>query len=229
MLAVLLHDDQDRRINISNIGDYVPTIHARDWAIARYGDLPEPRIFRNEGPLFADDYPRTIYIVRDPRSALLSYYHHCVHDTGEYHWRIEDFIDEMLSEGCIRRLESFLVRWDRQVAFWTQSSKKNAVKVVRFEDLKTDRRKILEELAGFIGIVSTENSLAEAVGRGDFGSMRGEEKAYGAESYAGEKGAKGFFVRKGKTDSWKEEMPPAVVSKIELAFGPEMKKLGYID
>ena len=59
--------------------------------------------------------------------------------------------------------------------------------------------------------------------------MRGEESVHGAESYAGEKGAKGFFVRKGQIDSWKEEMPGSVISRIEQAFGPGMKQFGYID
>ena len=229
MLAVLVHDDHEGRINISNVGDFVPTIHARDRAIAKHGDLPMPRIFRNEGPLFAELYPKTIYIVRDPRSVLLSYYHHCVHDTGEHDWRIEDFVDEMLREGCIRRLEPFLVRWDRQVEYWTQRATQQAVKVVRYEDLKKDRRKELEGLASFIGIKSSEERLDEAAERGDFSSMRAEENVHGAESYAGEKGARGFFVRKGQTDSWKEEMPGSVISSIEQAFGPGMKQFGYVD
>ena len=229
MLAIYANNDSDRRINIANVGRFVPTIHARDHAIGNYGDLNAPRIFRNESPVFPELYPKTIYIVRDPRSVLLSYYHHCVHDTGEYDWHIEDFVDEMLGEGCIRRLEPFLVRWDRQVDYWTQRAKLQAVTIVRYEDLKQDRRSVLTDLANFIGINGVKGSLEEAVKRGEFSNMRGEEKTHGAESYAGEKGAKGFFVRKGKIDSWREEMPSAVIRNIEQAFAAGMKQFGYID
>jgi hypothetical protein len=87
----------------------------------------------------------------------------------------------------------------------------------------------MEAVNRFIGLDGAEDNLAEAVNRGEFTSMRGEEKAYGAEAYADEKGAKGFFVRKGKVDSWKEEMPAEVISKIEQAFELAMRQFGYLD
>jgi len=229
MLVILVRDDRDREINLANIGRYAPTIHARDQVICEYEDMSSPRIFRNEGPRFAELYPCTIFIVRDPRSVLLSYYHHCVHDTGDSGWTIDSFVDEMLEHGCIPRLEPFQTRWDDRLEEWTGRAERQPVKIVRYEDLKTDRGAVLRDVAAFAGLSPTTELIEEAVQRGDFNSMRGEEKTVGAESYAGEKGARGFFVRKGKTDSWKEEMPAAVIEKIETAFRPGMKKLGYLD
>lgn len=228
MLAVLTRLDTDRAINTANIGEYAPVIHGHDQTIARYGHLPSPRVFRNEGPIFPDLYPRTIYIVRDPRAVLLSYYHHCVHDTGETGWPIGDFVDEMLEHGCIRRLEPIVIRWDTQVQDWTRRAQTQAVKVVRYEDMKTDRRAVLAGLATFMGLDRDAEALDFAAGRGDFNSMRSEEATHGAESYAGEKGSKGYFVRKGKVDSWREEMPQDVVARIEQAFAKTMKSLAYL-
>ena len=99
MLSILARQDFDRQINLANIGQFAPTMHARDRAVLDHESLPSPRIFRNEGPVFPDLYPRTIFIVRDPRSVLVSYYHHCVHDTGDTDWSIEAFVDEVLTEG----------------------------------------------------------------------------------------------------------------------------------
>jgi len=229
MLAILVREDLDRDINLANIGRFAPTIHARDQVICEFGDMPSPRIFRNEGPRFAELYPCTIFIVRDPRSVLLSYYHHCVHDTGESGWSIESFVDEMLEHGCIPRLEAFQTRWDAKLEEWTCRAERQPVKIVRYEDLKADRGAVLRDVAAFAGLSPSTELIEEAVQRGDFNSMRGEEMVVGAESYAGEKGARGFFVRKGKTDSWKEEMPAAVIEKIETAFRPGMEKLGYLD
>lgn len=227
MLAVLFRGDREHAINIANIGDYAPTIHAHDFVIRKHGHLPSPRVFRNEGPLYPDLYPRAIYIVRDPRAVLLSYYHHCVHDTGESDWPIGDFVDEMLEHGCIRRLEPIVTRWDSQVEDWHKRSQTQRVTIVRYEDLKADRRAVLARLAAFTGFECDDDTLDFAAGRGDFNSMRSEEQTYGAESYAGEKGSKGFFVRKGKIDSWREEMPAEVSERIEQAFGPTMQRLGY--
>lgn len=229
MLAILVNKDHENRINMANVGDFVPTVHNTDHAIGFFRHLPDPRIFRNEAVRYPELYPKTIYIVRDPRAALLSYYHHCVHDTGRTDWPIAEFVDEMIEKGCIESLEPTLIRWDRQVEAWLGRATKHPVMLVRYEDLKRDCRVVLERLAGFIGLDCDETTLDLAVERGEFGNMRNEEKKFGAESYPGEKGEKGFFVRKGKVDSWKEEMPAAAVEKIEKAFWPAMKKMGYLE
>ncbi|NNC87296.1 MAG: sulfotransferase domain-containing protein [Akkermansiaceae bacterium] len=229
MLAIAARNDVDRRINISNIGEHVPVLHAEDARIEQFGQLTRPRLFRNEGPVYPGLYPRTIYILRDPRAVLLSYYHHCVHDTGETDWAIGDFVDEMLENGCIKRLEPFLIRWDRQVEDWTQRAKSQAVKIVSYEQLKQDCKGVLVSLMSFLGIDCDDELLEMAVQRGDFKSMRSEELNYGAESYPGEKGKKGFFVRKGKTDSWRREIPPEVVARIEERFAATMKRVGYLE
>lgn len=228
MLAVLVRKDREEAINISNVGEHIPTIHNRDLAVNRYRELQSPRIFRTEAPVYPDAYPRTIYIVRDPRAALLSYYHHCVHDTGRSDWPIVEFIDEMLEKGCIESLEPQLVRWDRQVTDWMGRSETQPVSIVRYEDLKTDCLGALRQLQAFIGLDHDEQLLRLAVDRGDFGRMRKDEERFGAESFPGEKGERGFFVRKGKVDSWKEEMPPEAVERIETVFCEPMRKLGYI-
>ncbi|MFC1771747.1 sulfotransferase domain-containing protein [Pseudomonadota bacterium] len=229
MLAILANNDYKKRVNISNVGEFIPTIHEADHRIAEYSNLSDPRIFRNEGPKYPELYPKTIYILRDPRSALLSYYHHCVHDTGRTDWKIADFVDEMITQGCIRTLEPFLIRWDRQVEAWLERAQSQPVTFVKYEDLMRDCYAVLERLNDFLGLECDENIITMAVERGGFSNMRKDEKKYGAESYPGEQGKKGFFVRKGKIDSWKEEMPDQVIEKIEKSFYPTMKKMGYLD
>lgn len=227
MLAILTQKDHERRVNLSDVGDFLPTIHGVDHRIAVYNHLLIPRIFRTEGPQYPEHYPKTIYILRDPRSVLLSYYHHCVHDTGRTEWLISDFVDEMITEGCIKSLEPHIVRWDKQVEAWLERAKRQPVIFVKYEDLKRDCRATLEQIQNFIGLDCDDSILALAVERGDFSKMRRDEEKYGAESYPDEKGKRGFFVRKGKIDSWKEEMPEDVIANIEESFYPVMKKMGY--
>ena len=59
-----------------------------------------------------------------------------------------------------------------------------------------------------------------AVEKGNFKSMQKDELKHGAESYPGEKGSKGLFVRKGKVDSWREEMPQESIRNIEIVIKP---------
>ncbi len=229
MLAILVNNDREKGVNISNIGEFVPTIHNYDLSISNYTELSPPRIFRNEAPVYPAAYPKTIYILRDPRAVLLSYYHHCVHDTGKTDWPISDFVDEMLTTGCIKSLEPHLIRWDIQVESWMERAKRQPVFFAKYEDLKHDCHSVLHQLSSFIGLDLDADLIDIAVERNSFSRMREDEKKFGAESFPGEKGARGFFVRKGKIDSWKEEMSVEVVEKIEKKFHPVMKKMGYIN
>ena len=228
MLGIILHGEQNSKVNLGNINQFVPNIHSHDEQIAEFDHLKSTRIFRSESPLFADKYPKTIYIIRDPRAVLLSYYHHSLHARNLEHISLDEFVEEILTYGCIRNWEPRLIRWDIQVREWLARANNQPVKIVRYEDLVADRKKTLKSIIDFAEIKSEEDLFTFAVDRGDFNNMRGDEKKHGAESYPGENGSKGFFVRKGKIDSWKEEMPQNVINKIENKFQAVMKSLGYL-
>jgi hypothetical protein len=218
----------NKRITLATVQEFLPAFHANDKAIASCDHLPSPRIFRNETPLYPELYPKTIYIMRDPRSVLVSYYHHALHDTGENEWRLDAFVEEMLTYGCIKRLEPELVRWDRHVTYWLDRSKQQPVKFVKYEDMKRDRHQVLEEVIEFVGIACNEKDIALAVEEGSFENMRKNEETYGAEPYSGTRGERGYFVRNGKVDGWREEMTPAIAQRIETEFSEAMKRVGYL-
>ncbi len=231
MLGIVSQGKNYEAVNLKNVSQFVPTIHNVDEEINKSEHLASPRVFRNEGPTFADLYPKTIYIVRDPRAVLLSYYHHWLHTDSQDHGTLEEFIDEILQYGCIRRWDPWLIGWDLQVQEWKTRAKRQAVEMVRYEDLIENRRETFRKVVDFCGMPCDEALFALAVERGDFQSMRQVEQQHGAESYPGEDGSakeeKGFFVRKGVVDSWKEEMPKNVIQKIEAKFQKTMQNLGY--
>ena len=184
-------------------------------------------MFRNESPLCGELYPKTIYIMRDPRSVLVSYYHHALHDLGEHEWTLDAYVEEMLTYGCIKRLEPELVRWDKHVSSWLERSKHQPVKFVKYEEMKRDRRRVLEDVIKFIGFACDDEDIALAVEQGSFENMRKNEETYGAEPYSGTKGERGYFVRNGKVDGWKKELPPDLAARIEREFSATMRLAGY--
>ncbi len=227
MLGLLVNPEKIEEITTATMGQYMPVIHASDQRIPEFEHLPSPRIFRNEGPRFPDIYPKTLYVVRDPRSVLVSYYHHCKHDTSRDNWTLDAFVDEMLEHGCIRELEPFVVRWDVQVLDWLQRQQSQPVHVVRYEDMKEDCLGELRKAAAFIGVDASEQLLERAVERGDFSSMRKQEEKYGAEAFPGEKGKKGFFMRKGEVEGWRKELSERSIERIESTFAEAMQAMGY--
>lgn len=228
MLAVLIEKNFNKKVNLNNFGEFIPSFHDRDYQIQKYHHLPRPRIFRNEAPRFPDLYPKTIYILRDPRAAYVSYYHHCVHDIGDRNWKIEDFLAEMLENGCIKKLEPYLIHWDKHVLGWLERSKKQPVIFVKYEEMIQDRYRVMKKVVDFVGIDCVEEDIQNAVQRGDFKSMREEEKTYGAAPYSGTKGEGGFFTRKGKVDSWKEELTAPLADRITDAYYDTMKAVQYL-
>jgi hypothetical protein len=228
MLAVLLEKNQGRRATLANVQDFVPVVHNRDSKIMLYSDLPSPRIFRNEGPRYAGHYPKTIYIVRDPRAVLISWYHHFLHDYPDEIVGFDDFLHTVFTYGNINRAEPHIVRWDRQVLEWFARAKSQCVWIARYEDLIKDRREVLRRAIEFTGLASDEASFNEAVERSSFENMRQEELLYGAEPYSGTKGERGYYTRRGKSNAWKEEIEPGVLNKIEAQFARAMKVAGYL-
>jgi hypothetical protein len=235
MVAILLRRDHEGRVTLRNVGAYVPTIHAahswetrgNDHLIAEHDDLPDPRFFRNEVPAYPHAYPRVVYLLRDPRAALVSYYHMYRIETGSGA-SFDDFLTEYLTYGRIRTWEP-VGRWDKQVTWWLdRAARSSRVKVVRYEDMVRDRRSVLEAVARFAGIEYDDASLTLAVSRGSFDEMRRNEQLYGAEAYTPEQAQRGRFIRRGKVDGWKDEVGPAPIQRIESTFAAAMRRAGYL-
>lgn len=227
MIAILLRKDRQGAVTLKNVGEYVPIAHADDSAIAKHGHLPDPRFFRNEMPLYPRFYPRVLYLMRDPRAVLVSYYHMYRALFGDTGLSFEAFLGEYLMHGCVRDWEP-LVRWDRQVLAWMHRAERDPrVMVVRFEETVRDRRATLEAIARFAGVSYSEEDIALAVARGSFEAMRRDEEEHGAESYTPEQGARGRFVRQGRVDGWRDELDRRLAEQIEHAFAPAMRKAGY--
>jgi sulfotransferase family protein len=230
MLAILLHKDRDHLITLANIGRYIPVIHTKDTLIAEYGGLPDPRMFRNEWPIYPDLYPKIIYLMRDPRSALVSLYHMYRTIFDDRSMTLEAFLEEYLLYSRIRKKKwPKLERWDRQVLDWAERAQHDErVILVKYEDMVENRQAVLEKVAAFAGIPFTEEDLLLATARGGFEAMRKDEEQHGAESYPGEIANRGRFIRRGEIDGWKQEMARHLSQRIEDEFTQAMKAAGYL-
>ncbi len=229
MLAILIRPHGGCEVTLANIGSFVPVIHNRDHEISHHAELGSPRVFRNEQPVYPERYPLVIYLVRDPRAVLVSYWHMYGVVCGRCDRPLDDFVREYLRSGCIREYEPGLQRWDRQVERWTGEARRNArVEVVRYEDMVEDRGAVLSRLSQFIGLEADDYRLETAVHRGDFERMRRDEEQHGAESYPGELGRRGRFIRKGRVDSWRDEMEERTADRVTRECSTVMQSLGYV-
>ena len=231
MLAVLLSDDRDGEVTLYNLGDHIPFVHGRDHEIAAHAHLPNPRVFRNEYPRHPRLYPRTVYLVRDPRAVLVSFWHMYATMFDDRDLTLRTFVDGYLTGTApFDAWHRHLAPWDRQVAAALRRAERNdRIRIARYEDFVADRAAALRRVAEFIGgaEAACEARLARAVARGAFEAMRETEARHGAEAYVGRARGEGRFIRRGRTDGWREEMEPAVAARVEDAFGAVMERAGY--
>jgi hypothetical protein len=229
MLAVLTHKDFGGNVSLANIHTYAPAIHGYDIGIARYEGLQSPRLFRNEYPQYPMLYPRTVYLVRDPRAALVSYFHMYRTLIPESEKTLSAFAGEYLANGCIQSWEPKLTRWDRQVEEWVRRARQDSrIMILKYEDLVADRRGALTALVDFARLSCSEREMDLIVDRGSFEAMKSLEEERGYVWYPGEARKRGRFVRRGRVDGWKDELPVEVCSAIEAELGPVMKTMGYL-
>lgn len=227
IIGLLLAEDFEHSVNLANVGEFVPVIHGKDCEIAEYPDLPNPRVFRNEWPVFPELYPRVICLIRDPRAILVSYYHMFKTITNDGATSISDFVAEYLEKGCVIRLEPNL-RWDVHVNTWLdRSAQDDTVMTMTYEQMLADRRSAIVKLARFIGVEASDKLIEMTESRSSFSSMKADENQHGAESYLGLKSQKSAFIRKGKAEGWREELPEDDVRAIEAVLGKTMLRAGY--
>jgi hypothetical protein len=186
--------------------------------------IPRPRIIKSH-ECFDPRYPRVIYIVRDPRDVAVSQYH--------YHRKlmkigddspIETFIDRFLAgQTCPHG------SWGQNVVTWLATSEGNSrFLLLRYEDMLADTAREVEKIAAFLHLNNSPEQIARAVERSSAAQMRKLEKAQTDDCSLTKGSRKDLaFVRSAGSGGWRSELPPSMAAKIEAAWGPLMRHLGY--
>lgn len=186
--------------------------------------IPRPRIIKSH-EYFDPRYPRVIYITRDPRDVLLSYYN--FYRKQRYigdGYPMDRWVEHFLS-GDLHPFGS----WGGHVGSWlggcTGSSN---FLLTRYEDFLTDTAKELTRIAGFLGVEASAERLALVIESGSAETMRSLEKRETSGWGSSGKWRNDIpFVGPAAAGRWRKELDPALAARIESAWWPLMKALGY--
>ncbi len=192
------------------------------------GDLSPRLLWSHEA--FEHGYPKVIYIVRDPRDVVVSYYHHNKKFYGPSGWKVsfstffDQFIAGKLWPGA----------WEAHVEGWL--AQKDAfpddVHVARYEDLVCDPSTSTQELSRFLDCGATGEDVEDAVNWSEFSNMRRLEDEQSQAIDAAIKGdsmpeSRLHFVRRGKISGWSEELSEDQQARAVAVWGGTMSRLGY--
>lgn len=172
-----------------------------------------------------------IYIIRDPRSVLLSKIHHFNFNSQKESLKFM-INDSRFSLGS-KNSGSFpeiISSWANHYRSWYNfiSSKKIGL-IVKYEDLiknsEDEFRKILNYLAVINNFSFNEKKFQNSLSSIDFNNLKKLETSRGFDERTGKN--ENFF-RKGIIDEWKTTLNSEILDIIQNRFNSEMKELNYI-
>jgi len=144
-------------------------------------------------------FPRVIYLVRDGRDSMISYYHYV---KGIYGW--EGDFETFLNDTKIKGRE-----WEKHIRGWLMNDEvkdilNTKILVIKYEDLRNHTVENLRRICDFIGFEGIDDNIINlAIERSDIRKVQEYERNFGAPRI---RSVKNFmFARKGTSGNWKEE------------------------
>ncbi len=163
-----------------------------------------------------------IYVVRDPRSVVLSEYQWQLR-TGLSHESFHTFFEAFISGRA-----NPYSRWDRHVATWLDPTTSDArVHAVRFEDLRSDAVTELSKIARFLDLAAGEEAIARVVDNNRLEEMRAKEERAPSGALGANARPDIRFVNSGSTSGWRDQLSVDHIRRIEEEFAEQMALLGY--
>ncbi|HVU32608.1 MAG TPA: sulfotransferase domain-containing protein [Opitutaceae bacterium] len=209
LLASLAGGIDVTRAPDSLVQDVIPDVYAR----VAYRRYREPTFFKSHA-LPRKDYRRVIYLVRDGRDAMVSWFHHHQAVFGPM-----DF------PTLVRTAPHLEARWHEHVEAWLKNPFQAELLVVRYEVLRRTPVEELARIAAFAGIEAAAARLEAAVSAASFEKQKQREAKHGWEDPMWPKDKS--FVRRGTVGSYRDEMPPEALAAFIAEAGPTLRSLGY--
>jgi hypothetical protein len=186
--------------------------------------MPRPRIIKSH-ECFDPRYPRVIYIVRDPRDVAVSQYH--------YHRKLMKIGDDSPIENFVTRFLAGQTcphgSWGENVATWLATREGDPrFLLLRYEDMVADTAREVSKIAVFLDISAGPEQIALAVELSSAAQMRKLEQTQTDDCSLTKGSRKDLsFVRAAASGGWRSELPASMAARIEAAWGPLMRHLGY--
>ena len=215
---------QDREVTFANLNDLVPSIYVHPDRVLR----KLPRVIKSH-EYFDPRYPRTIYIVRDPRDVAVSFYYYDLKVRAlPDGYPMDDFVQRFIACNTIEYANR-VGSWEDHVMSWVRMRQgKPNFCLVRYEDLLSDPATELKRVSPMLNIDPTPERIERAIRLSSASHMRTLEKTQWNKWVTTKNTRQDIpFVREAKSGGWQSKLSEASVREIEEAWGPSMLDLGY--
>lgn len=217
---------KNETIDFDNIQSIIPDIYiTSNQKLLSYS---QPRYLKSH-EYFDPRYQKIIYLIRDVRSVIVSYYHYKIRkneidqDLKIYHFT-KIFLDGMLDDYGT---------WSDNILSWVRmrGNCENAFFLVKYEDLKEKGLFTLMKIANFLNLSFDIEELKEIYDACDFRKMKSLEKQSTVKwNEKFRRANKNIdFIRVGIVDEWKQVLDEKSLNLVKNSCGDLLKELGYKD
>lgn len=170
--------------------------------------VPKQRSLRNK---------KIIFLARDPRDVVVSFYHHLTRRNDLYDKSLSSFIREPYT---LQKHITYLNQWAQQM-----EERPDKFLLLRYEDMQHNTAKELRRVVDFLGIPASDDLIQQAVQFGSVDNMRSLEKQNAFADYrlkAKSAHHNSRKVRKAKVGGYKEELEETDISYINEKIGQRL-------
>jgi len=203
-------------------------VHLSIPAVGKHFDAP--RLLPDGGRLigshemFCDGPRKIVYIVRDPRSIVISQYR-LRRRQGVEQRDFQTFV-EAFATGRGNPFGS----WAEHTSYWLsgESAQRGCLHLVKFEDLRNDPEASLSAALRFLGTHQNPEAVATVVSNNTVEEMQAKEDRAPQEVFRRAKRHDVRFVNSGLVGGWSSRLTSAQKQLIEINARDEMVELGYL-
>lgn len=189
----------------------VPNVHGARF-YKRFGEftcfkshfLPQP------------GYRRVVYLVRDGRDAMISYWHMN---------KAKKYSSISLTDMIINGTGLFPCKWHEHVNQWLANPFNAQMIVIRYEDLHAQPLVEMRRFCDFAGIDRSDEVLETSISGNSLACMQQKEDSFGWDNPDWDANEK--FIRKGIIGGFKQEMPGELIQHFENESRRELLRLHY--
>ncbi len=211
ILYLLTHEEQADPAHLTKVSPWFErSLAIGEVTAADLDRLPSPRIFKSHLPReWLPDGARYIYVERNALDVLVSYFHFYQAYLG-FEGTLDEFHDRFVN-GRVQ-----YGSWFEHVAGWHERESDREVLIVRYEDLLSARKNVIERLIEFLDWDLDEHWVDRAVIESSFDAMKRRESIFDhATALLLERGVRPqSFLRSGQSGQGADELSDVQIREI---------------